>query len=110
MDVKVNSEKQNGLLDRKEIELSVSFDKATPNKKDLRYAISQKLGLAEENVVIRNISNQFGVKEISITAHIYPKPEILKKNEPHHVLVRSGVAEKKPKKVKEKKAPAKKKQ
>lgn len=106
MNLNIISEKENNLLQRKELALTIQYDKATPTRKEIREAVSSKLSANPETVFIRNITSKFGIKEIDALIHIYFSKEAGLKTEPWHILVRDNMAEKKPKKEKKKKAKA----
>ena len=108
MDIKIQSQKENKLLERKEVAALVSFVGPTPKRTDIKNDLCAKMGVALDVAVIRDIEPIFGVKQLKILAHVYKDAEKLKKTEARHVLVRYGLAEKKPKKEKKKKAPTEK--
>ncbi len=110
LDIEITSKNDNKLLDRQEINVRVGFSAQTPNRKEIREGIGGKLAADPANVVLREVVNEFGQKQIRVLAHVYNDVEKLKKNEPYYILVRDGLAQKKEKKKKEKKAAIKKKE
>lgn len=104
MTIEINSQTENKLLERKEISATVKYKGSTPNRKDIRSLLGGKIGANPELVVLKKVTNEFGIEEIKIRAHVYDKAESMKKNEAYHLLVRDGLAQKKEKKKKEKKA------
>lgn len=105
--VEIISKNDNKLLERQEIRAIVGFSAQTPNRKEIRAGIAGKIAANPDNVILREATNEFGAKQIKVLAHAYATPETLKRSEPHYILVRDGLAQKKEKKKKEKKAAAK---
>jgi small subunit ribosomal protein S24e len=91
MEVKVESTIENKLLDRREIEATVSFEAATPARKEMKTALCGKIGANPELVVLRSVSTEFGLKKATLSAHSYVSKEALLKNEPRHILKREGM-------------------
>lgn len=110
MDLTIVSENENKLLERKEVRATVTFDTVTPTRKDIRTEMGGKLAASPDTIVLRNVKSEFGMKKINVLAHVYASPDAVKKSEPNYILVRDGLAEKKPKKQKVKAAPVKKKE
>jgi small subunit ribosomal protein S24e len=110
MEVKIESTTENKLLERKEIAATVSFEAATPARKEMKTALCGKIGANPELVVLRSVSTEFGLKKATLSAHSYMSKETLMKNEPRHILKREGMIIETPeeKAEAEKKAPAKK--
>ncbi len=106
MEIKIESQKDNKLLDRKELVVILSFIGVTPKKDEIKNAICSKAGLMMDTTVLRVIIPRFGMKQIKVLVHSYKDVESLKKTEPRHILVRYGLAEKKAKKEKKKKKSA----
>jgi len=102
MNVEVISTTDNKLLDRKEINASVSFDGATPNRKEIREAISTKLGLNPDFTILNSIVNEFGARKIRVLAHAYKDIKKLKEVEPEYLRKRDGIGVEKPKEEKPK--------
>lgn len=105
MDATITSTKENTILGRKEISVKVSFDKGTPNRKEIKDSVCGKLGANPDTVVLREVKSEFGMKRISAVFHVYPTKEAALATEPRHILARDGMMEKKPKKAKKKSAP-----
>lgn len=108
MEVKIESQKENKLLERKEMIVIVLFNGPTPKRDEIKNSICSKLGIPLDVIILRKTESRFGTKKLKITVHIYKDVEKLKKTESRHILVRHGLAEKKAKKDKKKKAPTEK--
>ena len=98
MEVKIETTKENKLFDRKEIEATVHFAAATPNRKDIKSSICGKIGANPDFTVLRSVKNEFGLKRVKVSAHVYSNIEALKRNEPKHIQVRESVIPKEEKK------------
>lgn len=109
MDAKIISSNENKVLGRKEVTATISFDKSTPNRKEIKELVCSKLGANPETAVLRGVVSKFGTRSVDAVLHVYASKDDAVKTEPNHVLVRDGMAEKKPKKEKKKAAPAAKK-
>lgn len=108
MDAKITRTNENAVLGRKEISASVSFDKGTPLRKEIKEALCSKIGANPETAVLAEVASKFGTREVDVLMHVYPTKEAALGTEPRHVLVRDGMAEKKPKKEKKAAPPQKK--
>ena len=93
MNVNVISKTDNAVLERKEIEAEVSFDGATPSRNDIRKAISSKVGINPDLMVLREISSSFGKQSVKVIAHAYSKKEQMLKTEPEYMIKRYAPAE-----------------
>ena len=68
--MKVISEKQNPLFNRKEVKILVE-SQVTPSKAEAEKIISDKFPSAIENVKINKVKGRFGCKTFLINANIY---------------------------------------
>lgn len=101
MDVEIIASSDNQLLDRKEITAAVSFSAATPTRKEIKEAVCGKMGANPELAVISDIRNEYGIKRVKVSVHIYNGADSLKRIEPPYIKVREGLEEKAVKKKKE---------
>ena len=77
MDVKdVKSSKL--LLPRKEVSVFVSFEGATPGRKQLRKSVADKVKAKEELVIVRHVYTKYGSKEAEVIAYVYDNEDALK--------------------------------
>ncbi len=91
MDVEIVSSKDNKLLDRKEINAVVHFEGATPARKELREAVSTKVGLNPDLTILSSVVNEFGAKKIRVIAHSYNDMKKLMEVEPEYMRKRDGI-------------------
>ena len=103
MEVEIISKKDNKLLERKEINAVVTFEAATPSRKEIREAVGTKLGLNPELTILNSVVNEFGLKRIRVLAHSYADMKKLIDTEPEYLRKRDGIGVEKKEKKKEKK-------
>lgn len=89
MDIQVISEKNNPVLNRREIDFKVIHDEATPSRKSIveRLAATQnsKVGL----VFVDSLKTEFGKRETIGYAKIYETEERAKQIERAHIVERN---------------------
>lgn len=104
MKVEITNREKNPLLNREEIEFSITESAATPSRKELRERISALTNVKIELVVVEKISKEFGSKDASGTANIYADEKILKKTELPQIVGRNIGQKRKGKKAEKAKA------
>lgn len=106
MNISVESKTANPLFNRQEVAFKITYESATPSRKQVREALSTALGVAIERILLVKLVGSFGVHTAQGLARIYEKPEDAKKDK-KHLLLRDGLVAKEEKKAAAK-APAKK--
>lgn len=71
MEIKIDSDKMNKLLGRREIILDITYEGATPSRSDIRSESAKKFNLKEENVVIVSIDQLYGAGRSKALIHEY---------------------------------------
>jgi small subunit ribosomal protein S24e len=89
MEIYVESERYNPLLRRKEVHFTVTFEGATPSRKDVRNKIAGLMNADVERVVVSYIKTEFGKTEARCYAKIYDSVEDLKAIEEEHIIQRN---------------------
>jgi small subunit ribosomal protein S24e len=97
MDIKVIEEKKNPLLQRREVQFSVSHNLGTPSRDEIKAKIAAYLNSKPELVIIERMRSEFGKRETKGYAKIYESMERLKSTETEHIVQRN--AKKEPKKA-----------
>ena len=87
-DIEIVERKKNPLLFREEIILKFRFQGPTPSRKEVREAVVNFLGVNEDRVVIRKISQDYGMTEVSVLVMLYDTPEKAREIEPKHIIAR----------------------
>jgi len=89
MDIKVLEEKNNPLLQRREVKFSVSHNLGTPSRDEIKGKIAAYLNSKPELVIIERMRSQFGKRETHGYAKIYETAERLKSVETEHIIQRN---------------------
>ncbi len=79
MQLKIQSTKENQLLQRKEIMAAVEFDGATPSNAEVAASLASQLGVAVGTVDLQTIGIKFGHRNGMVRAMVYPTPELKQK-------------------------------
>ncbi|MBD3312329.1 30S ribosomal protein S24e [archaeon] len=102
MDIKVLKEDENKLFNRKEVRFEVIHDgEATPKLTEVRLKLATKTGSNPSHVVIDGFKTLFGIGRTIGDARIYQETKDLKEYEPHYLLERNNLVEKKEEKKEE---------
>jgi ribosomal protein S24E len=108
MEINVTSNKENKLLNRKEIDFYIIQDGSTPSKKEIKTELCKKLNLDPESVMIVRVDQTTGLRQVHGMAHAYSSKEQVEKFEPDYLMNRmKGIKGKAPA-AKKAAAPAKK--
>ncbi|HEY3274639.1 MAG TPA: 30S ribosomal protein S24e [Methanocella sp.] len=95
MEIKVLEEKSNPLLQRREVQFSVSQNLGTPSRQEIKNKLAAYLNSKPELVIIERMKQEFGKREAKGYAKIYESMDRLKNVETEHIIQRN---EKKPEK------------
>ncbi|MBI4095883.1 MAG: hypothetical protein HY438_03425 [DPANN group archaeon] len=96
MELKILSKHENKLLNRIEIEASVSFaNEITPKRKDMKKLLAAQLGADESLLIIKKFSATLGTNA-KLFANLYKSKEEMQKREPKYVVGRETGQKKKP--------------
>ena|SRR3989344_1502701 len=82
MELSMKQEKENELLERKEVKGNLAFSGATPSNKELQEALAKKYNIPAEQVAVKHVYGDFGGITATFEAHIYKSKEQLLKIEP----------------------------
>ncbi|WP_342304505.1 30S ribosomal protein S24e [Methanolobus sp. ZRKC5] len=93
MDIKIINDKNNALLNRRELNLTVTFDGATPSRDDVKGKIAAMLTVPLELVIVQKIENEFGKQELKAYIKIYEDEARMKQVEEAYVLERNKLPE-----------------
>jgi small subunit ribosomal protein S24e len=89
LDIKIIEEKNNPLLNRREIVFKVDHESATPSRKSIVDRIAATMNSKEGLVVIDNLKTEFGKRETIGYAKIYETEERAKQVERPHITERN---------------------
>ncbi len=87
MEIKSNTE--NKLLKRKEIEALVADKEASMSRHDIKAQIAKAVKAKPELVVVENIDNHFGSKDVLVKAFVYDDETTLKRLTSEHMIKRN---------------------
>jgi small subunit ribosomal protein S24e len=95
MEVKVLEDKNNPLLQRREVQFSISHNLGTPSRQEIKEKLAAYLNSKPELVIIERMKSEFGKRETRGYAKIYETVDRMKNVETEHIIQRN---EKKPEK------------
>lgn len=82
MELKITEKKEEPLLNRTRIEGTLTFDKATPSKEELKNQLANNQKSKPELVAIKHIYTGYGKPHAKIIAYIYNSKQDFEKIEP----------------------------
>ncbi len=100
MKVEILSEKENPLLKRKEFEVRIIYDAATPSISEVRKKISASKNIGKGTVIMDSFKSKYGSRETVSSVKVYQTKERALEIEPRYRLIKNGLIE-----VEEKKEP-----
>jgi small subunit ribosomal protein S24e len=107
LDIKITSERNNPLLERREVEFVISYERAAPPRKEVIAKLAANMNAKEDLVVVEKMKNEFGTHAMVGRAKIYSKAENLKAIEYDYILERGKTGKGKADKKDDKKATGK---
>ncbi|MCF7860739.1 hypothetical protein K9M79_00715 [Candidatus Woesearchaeota archaeon] len=81
MDFKVISEKDNSMLNRKELIAEIIFDAKTPSRAQLVDKVAEAVKADRKLIIVKKIDMKFGQRKATITIRIYKNKELLDRYE-----------------------------
>ncbi|MGB3908302.1 MAG: 30S ribosomal protein S24e [Methanomethylovorans sp.] len=93
MDVKIIEDKNNVLLNRRELNFEVTFEGSTPARMDVKNKMAALLNVPLELVVVQRMNNEYGRQKLRGYAKIYEDTARMKKIEEDHILERNKLPE-----------------
>lgn len=91
MDIKILKDKENPLLNRRELDFIVKYEGSTSSRNDVRDKLAAMLNAPLELLVIQRIKTEYGMKEGKGYAKIYENAERMKEVELEYVLKRNAI-------------------
>jgi ribosomal protein S24E len=93
MKIEVLNEEENPLLKRKQFEVKIIHDAATPSIEEIRKRISVSKEIGKGTIIIDSFKSQYGSKETIGTVKVYQTKERALEIEPRHRLIKNGLIE-----------------
>ena len=94
MEIKIIEDKEQPLLNRREVTAEVEFPAQTPSRLELRSKLAEILKSQENLVVVVKIDVDFGFRKAKVLTHVYTKEDDLSNIEPKHTIKRHEPKEK----------------
>jgi small subunit ribosomal protein S24e len=89
LEIQVIGEKNNPLLNRREIIFRVTYDDATPSRKSIVDRLAATLNSKQGLVIVDNIKTEFGKRESIGYAKLYDSVERVNELERTHIIKRN---------------------
>jgi len=90
MEIKVASERENPVLGRKELWISVR-SKETPKRPELKTRLAAELGVDEKLIIVDNIKTAAGTPDVEAYVKVYKDEEHLRRVELRHKIAKNEV-------------------
>jgi len=103
----VIEDKENPLLNRRELVCVFPSSAGKITRADVVKAVSQKLNVPSEQVIPIRIEHSHGVRDVKATVYIFENPEDAKRQLPKHILLRLLPKEERKKLEEQKRKPKK---
>lgn len=78
MEIEILDTKENKLLERKEIQFKINYDKETPKISDVREKLLSAVNSNKDLTVVENIGQKFGMKTALCYAKVYDSEKAMK--------------------------------
>jgi len=101
MKIEVIEEKENKLLNRKEIKATITGFEKTPTREEVRNQLIAKLGSDEKKLLLDEIKQEYGKKQAIAFVKIYKNEEELQKYEPKYKIKRNNLLKEEKKQTEE---------
>ncbi len=98
MELRILKNNENKLLARNEVNFEIKYEKAPPTRLQALELLARQLKVGENLVIIKKLSNVFGLRKILGNANVYSNANDLAKTEPKHLINRIKKAKEKAKK------------
>jgi len=93
LNIEVKRDWMNKLLNRRELDLIISYESSTPRRDEVRKLIAERYGVEVERVIVEKLESMFGMLKAKAHVHIYDTVEDAKRIERRHILRRHGLLE-----------------
>ena len=91
MDIRINKDKKNLLLNRRELDFIVKYEGSTPSRNDVKNKLAAMLNAPLALLVIQKIKTEFGMQEAKGYAKLYEDAARLKEVELAYVQKRNAI-------------------
>lgn len=94
MEIEIIEERENPLLERRELTVKVTHDAATPPRDAVREKLIALLNAGKDTVILGSLKSKFGVRESIAAVKVYKTKERALQVEPRHALEKNSLIEK----------------
>ncbi|GBF36227.1 MAG TPA: 30S ribosomal protein S24e [Methanothermococcus okinawensis] len=95
MEIEILSERENPLLNRKEIKFLIRYEGPTPTIKDIKLKIAAMYNVDKNLVIVDKIDQEFGIMESKCYVKIYSDENTMKIVEKKSTLEKNKIEEEK---------------
>ena len=96
MDINVTEDKNNALLNRREINFTVKFEGPTPSRNDVKGKLVAMLNAPLDLTIIQKLDSEYGMQELSGYAKIYEDAARMTQVERDYSIKRNVIPEEEP--------------
>lgn len=96
MDIKITEDKNNALLNRREIKFTVKFEGPTPSRNDVKGKLVAMLNTPIDLTIIQKMDSEYGMQELSGYAKIYEDAARMTQVERDYSIKRNVIPEPEP--------------
>ncbi len=89
MDIQILKDKNNVLLNRRELDFTVKYEGSTPSRNDIRNKLAAMLNAPLELLIIQKVATEYGMQEARGYAKLYAEEARMKELEHEYVLTRN---------------------
>ncbi|MCQ1535253.1 30S ribosomal protein S24e [Methanosarcina sp. KYL-1] len=89
MDIRILKDKNNVLLNRRELDFIVKYEGSTPSRSDVRNKLAALLNAPLELLVVQRVVTEYGMQEAKGYAKLYSDAQRMKQIENEYVLKRN---------------------
>jgi small subunit ribosomal protein S24e len=89
MDIKILEDKNNVLLNRRELDFTVKYEGPTPSRSDIRNKLAAMLNAPFELLIIQKVDTEYGMQEARGYAKLYADEVRMKEIEHEYILKRN---------------------
>lgn len=89
MKIEILSEKENPLLKRKEFEVRITHDAATPSRSEIRKKVAGSKDIGKGTIIVDSFKSKYGSRETLGTVKVYQTKERALEIEPRYRLIKN---------------------
>ena len=91
MDIRILKDKNNALLNRRELDFVVKYEGSTPSRNDVKNKLAAMLNAPLELLIVQRIKTEYGMQEAKGYAKLYEDAARMKEVELEYVLKRNEI-------------------